>query len=38
MTASPVPSFGMLLRRPGEFSAQLDAFNGLHSLGRSAIY
>lgn len=38
VTASPVPSFGMPLRRPGKFSAELEAFHGLRSQGRSAIY
>jgi len=38
VTAWPAPSFGMLLKGPGPFAAQLDAFTGLHDSGTAAIY
>jgi hypothetical protein len=38
VSASPAPSFGMPLKGPGPFAAQLDAFTGLHDLGRAGIY
>jgi len=38
VTAYPVPSLGLPLRRSGPFSPRLDAFTALHNLGSSAIY